>query len=34
MPIATKFRMMVAYLKWLQPIKSHDILIAWSYKIT
>ena len=34
MPMATKPDRMVTYYEKLSPIKSHDPLIAWSFKIT
>ena len=34
MPMATKLGRMVIYLERLLPIKSHDHIITWSWKIT
>ena len=34
MPMAIKFDRVVTYHKWLPPVKSHDHLITWPFKIT
>ena len=34
MSMTTKFGIMVTYLAWLTPIKSHDALIVWLCRVT